>query len=324
MTLAHPWLLLLLPLPLLVWRFLPPHRSRVQAIRIPFFRDITRAAGLAPREGASVLTRSHLQMGAAILIWLLLVLALARPERLGDPVTVETAARDIVLALDISGSMDERDFIGADGERQQRLAAVKEVIARFIAERDSDRIGLIVFGTKAFVQAPFTEDLDSLAGFLDQIRVGMAGPNTALGDAIGLSVRTFDASEIEDRLLILLSDGADTGSVMPPINAAAIAADRGVRIFTIGVGDPDGSGEGRVDLDALDRIAEATGGRSYYASDQEALAEIYDEIDELTPRKAETLSYRPKQDLTHLPLAAALLILIASVAALGLRSGRPA
>ncbi|MGV6848017.1 MAG: VWA domain-containing protein [Marinibacterium sp.] len=323
-TLAHPWLLALLPLPALIWRFAPPYRERVQAIRIPFFREITRAAGLEPRDGAGVLARGRLQMGAAILIWFLVVLALARPERLGEPVILENAARDIVLALDISGSMDERDFVDQEGQRQQRLSAVKAVIADFIAGRDNDRMALIVFGTRAFVQAPFTEDLQSLGGFLDQTAVGMAGPNTALGDAIGLAVRTFEASEIDERVLILLSDGADTGSRMTPVNAAAIAADRGVRIFTIGVGDPEADGDGRVDLAGLDRIAAATGGRSFFAGDQAALTEIYGEIDKLTPRTAETSSFRPRHDLTYLPLAAALLIALAATTALHLRGPRPA
>lgn len=323
-ALAHPWLLALLPVPWLVWRLAPPHREKVRAIRVPFFRDITRAAGVEPRDGAGILSRGRLQMGAAILMWGLVVLALARPERLGEPVVIERAARDIVLALDISGSMDERDFVGPDGERRQRLDAVKAVIAEFIAQRDKDRMALIVFGTRAFIQAPFTEDLQSLQGFLDQTRVGMAGPNTALGDAIGLAVRTFESSDIEERVLILLSDGADTGSRMTPVNAAAIAADRGVRIFTIGVGDPDGAGDGRVDLDGLTKIAAATSGQSFFASDQAALEEIYSEIDELTPRAAETSSFRPKEDLTYLPLAAALLIAIATTGILHLRRRKPA
>ncbi|MEM8730147.1 MAG: VWA domain-containing protein [Pseudomonadota bacterium] len=324
MTLAYPWLLLLLPLPVAVWRLMPPYRTRVQAIRVPFFRDITQAAGLSPQDGASVLGRHPLQWAAALVIWLMMVLALAGPERIGPPITVESAARDIVIALDISGSMDARDFVDAEGARLQRLAAVKAVIGDFISARDSDRIALIVFGSKAFVQAPFTEDLDSLAGFLDQIQVGMAGPNTALGDAIGLSVRTFEASDVDERLLILLSDGADTGSRMPPINAADIAAQRDVTIFTIGVGDPNGDGDGRVDLDILDRIASETGGRNYFASDQAALTEIYAEIDTLTPRKVETLSFRPKQDLTYLPLCLALVVLIVTTSILSVRRGRPA
>lgn len=322
LTLALPLALLLLPLPWLIWRFVPARREQVRALRIPFFREVTAAAGLEPEPGASVLARTRLQMGAAILIWALIVLALARPEKLGEPVVIESAARDIVLALDISGSMDEKDFIGADGERQQRLAAVSDVLRGFIDGRDSDRMALIVFGSRAFVQAPFTEDLDSLKGFLDQTAVGMAGPHTALGDAIGLAVRTFEASELDQRVMILLSDGADTSSRMTPINAAAIAADRGVVIHTIGVGDPEASGEDRVDLAALEGIAKATGGAYFYASDEAALAEVYDQIDALNPRVTETTSFRPTESLAHLPLAAALLVLIGAVGWLHVTSGR--
>lgn len=304
-TLAHPFALALLPLPLLVWWLAPPHREQVAATRVPFFRQLTEAAGAEARAGASILKRSRFQILSALCIWALIVVALARPERLGNPVVIEKSARDIVLALDISGSMDARDFTRPDGERQQRLEAVRDVLKTFIAERDGDRMALIVFGTRAFVQAPFTDDLQSLDGFLDQTVVGMAGPNTAIGDAIGLAVRTFDASDVEDRLLILLSDGADNSSRMTPINAAAIAADRGVVIQTIGVGDPEGAGEDRVDLDTLQDIADRTGGAFFYADDTEALTRVYDRIDDLAPRKVDQTSYRPKQDLTWVAAALA-------------------
>ena len=208
--------------------------------------------------------------------------------------------------------------------RIQRLAAVKEVLSRFIAERDGDRMALIIFSTRAFVQPPFTEDLQSLQGFLDQTVVGMAGPNTALGDAIGLSVRTFDSSDVEQRLLILLSDGADTSSTMTPVNAAAIAADRGVTIQTIGVGDPAGTGEDRVDLDMLDQIALATGGSFAFASDEAALTDVYARIDAQNPRITETTSFRPRESLVHVPLGLAVLILTMSIGALHLRKGRGA
>ncbi|MDJ0994939.1 MAG: VWA domain-containing protein [Dinoroseobacter sp.] len=314
-----PWALALLPLPWLVWRFAPHHRERVRAIRVPFFRLITEAAEIEPSAGAAILTRSKAQMAAAIFVWVCLVLALARPERLGEPIVIETAARDIVIALDISGSMDDRDFIAEDGSRMQRLEAVKQVLGEFIDARDSDRMALIVFGTRAFVQAPFTEDLQSLKGFLDQTVVGMAGPNTAIGDAIGLAVRTFEASEVDQRLLILLSDGADTSSRMTPINAAEIAAQNGVTIQSIGVGDPEASGEDRVDLDALQDIAQRTGGAFFYAGDEAALIEVYAEIDALNPRVVETTSFRPKENLTYIPAGAALLVLLLAITVLHLR-----
>jgi len=317
-SLAQPWILLLLPAPLIIWRFFPPYRDQVSAIRIPFFRTVTQAAGLDAQQGAMILRRSRFQVVIAIIVWVLLVLALARPQQLGEPIVIETAARDMVLALDISGSMDARDFVAADGARMQRLEAVKSVMRQFITERDGDRIALIIFGTKAFVQAPFTEDLASLAGFLDQTIVGMAGPNTALGDAIGLAIRTFDASDVDQRLMILLSDGADTSSRMTPVNAAALAAERGVTIYTIGVGDPEGSGEDRVDLGALEDIASRTGGRFFYASDETALGEVYARIDTQNPRKVETTSFRPTEDLAYIPLSIALGLILLSVAALHL------
>lgn len=314
--LGLPWALALLPLPFLVWRFVPPYREQAESLRFPFFRRIVQTAGVDARPGAVVLPRSRLQMVAAVVVWALVVFALAQPLRLGAPVEQVKAARDVVLAIDISGSMDAQDFEDASGQRLQRLAAVKQVLTEFIAGRDGDRMGLIVFGSKAYVQAPLTEDLETILTLLERTQVGMAGPKTALGDAIGLSIRTFEASEIEQRLLILLSDGSDTTSAVSPVNAAEIAASEGVEIFTIGVGDPDATGENRVDLAALEDIARRTGGAYFYASDGEALAAVYDRIDELAPRETETLSYRPRRSLAHWPLGLALLIGLGTTLAL--------
>jgi Ca-activated chloride channel family protein len=326
-TLGFPWALLLLPLPLLVWWLVPPHREPVPALRFPFFRRIVRTAGAEPGSGAVVLTRSRLQMAAAIAAWCLMVLALAQPERVGAPVEVIRAARDVVLAIDISGSMDARDFAAPDGERKQRLEAVRDVMRSFVEGREGHRVALIVFGSKAYVQAPLTEDLGTITDLLDRTEVGMAGPHTALGDAIGLAIRTFEASDIEQRLLILLSDGTDTASRMSPVNAAEIARGEGVEIFTIGVGDPEATGEERVDLATLQDIAARTGGEFFFAGDEAALEEVYGRIDELAPREVETLSYRPRQSLSHIPLALAALIGIGTLATLhlgGWRRGRQA
>ena len=307
-TLAMPLVLLLLPLPLLVWRLAPPHRERVPALRFPFFRRIAAVAGTTPGPRAVVMARTRLQMAATALVWTLLVVALAGPERVGQPVEITRAARDVVLAIDISGSMDTRDFAGADGAPQQRLAAVKDVVRRFVEGREGDRVALIVFGSRAYVAAPLTEDLGTVVAMLDDTAVGMAGPHTALGDAIGLAIRTFEASDISQRLLILLSDGSDTASRMSPVNAAEIAAGKGVSIITIGVGDPDASGEDRVDLATLEDIAGRTGGAYFFAADEAALAAVYERIDELAPREVETLSYRPREALSYIPLLLAALV----------------
>ncbi|PSL21997.1 VWA domain-containing protein [Shimia abyssi] len=315
-TLAMPAALALLPLPLLIHRFLPPKRTRSASLRVPFFRDLTTATGTTARSGAAVLSRSRLQMISAALIWALLVLSLATPERLGEPVEITKAGRDVVLAIDISGSMDTVDFPGPDDKNQQRLAAVRDVVAGFVETRDDggDRMALIVFGSKAFVQAPLTTDLATVLALLDQTSVGMAGPHTALGDAIGLSIRTFEASEIDQRLLILLSDGNDTASAMSPINAAEIARDRGVEIYAIGVGSPDASGENRLDMALLTGLATRTGGQAFFAGDTNDLQEVYDRIDSLAPRDVETLSHRPRQNLAHIPLILAALIGLVALA----------
>ncbi len=320
--LVFPWALVLFPAPWLVWRFMPPHRERAQALRFPFFRRVVTAVGAEPRPGSVILMRRRLEMSAAIVVWILLVLALARPERIGEPVEMTKAARDVILAIDISGSMDERDFATQDGERIQRLQAVKRVVGRFIEAREGDRVGLIVFGTQAFVQSPFTEDLNTVRDLLERTEVGMAGPNTVIGDAIGLAIQTFEVSDIEQRLLILLSDGSDTGSRMSPINAAEIAARNGVAIYTIGVGDPEGSSEQRIDQAALEDISARADGQFFFASDEQGLTEIYARIDELTPRKVESLTFRTRQPLGHWLMLTAVIIGLLVVTGLHLQSRR--
>ena len=305
------WAFLLLPAPFLVWKFAPAHKEQAKALRVPFFRSLADAAGETPAQGAVVRQRGKWQMAVAIACWILTVTGLARPEILGEPVLIEKAARDLVLAVDISGSMDARDMQDADGSPQQRLQAVKGVINEFIAEREGDRIALIVFGTNAYLQTPFTEDLDSAAELMAQTEVGMAGPHTAIGDAIGLALRTFEGSEVDQKLMVLLSDGADTNSLISPLNAAEIAANAGVRIYTIGVGDPLGSGADRVDLDALEAIAVRAGGAFFVADDTEGLRAIYAEIDQLNPRLVETISFQPKRSIGHFAFAAAVVLGVA-------------
>ncbi|MDA7963978.1 VWA domain-containing protein [Ruegeria sp.] len=318
-ALANPFALLLLPLPLLVWWFWPARQQKVSALRFPFFRKIVSAAQVTPAPGAVILRRTRVQMAAAMMIWVLLVLALARPERLGEPIEITRSARDVVLALDISGSMDTVDFETPAGDRVQRLAAVKDVVQDFVAAREGDRIALIVFGTRAFLQAPLTEDLATISDLVELTQVGMAGPNTVIGDAIGLGIRTFETSEVDQRLMILLSDGSDTGSRMSPLNAAEIARSKGVEIHTIAVGDPNATGENRVDTQALADIATRTGGSSFFASDTQALAAVYDRIDQLAPRLVDQVSYRPRTQLAPIAMALAAFLGLGALTLLTLR-----
>ncbi|MEO0436160.1 MAG: VWA domain-containing protein [Pseudomonadota bacterium] len=307
---AHPLAFFGLPLPLLVWFALPPHKQRKNAIRVPFFDELVDAAGAKAQDGAVV---SHLGPRHLVLLtcaWCLVVFALAQPQWLGEPLERKEVARDIMLAIDLSGSMDTRDFIGSEADKLSRLKAVQRVVAQFVSTRESDRIGLIVFGDKAYLQLPFTRDARTAVALVELMDVGMAGPRTALGDAIGLAMHAFESSKVESRILILLTDGNDTASAMTPLNAAGIAANRGVEIHTIGIGDTQATGEERVDFDVLQQIASRTGGLFHTAADESGLAAVYQRIDETTAVEARVLSWRPKQSLVAWPSALAALLLI--------------
>jgi len=304
------WVFLILPLPLLVWVIAKPFREHQQALRIPFFEEAAQAADLKPSRGAVVMKRSVVQWGLALTVWALVVAALARPQWVEDPIEQIQSARDIMLALDLSQSMEARDFIDSSGQRINRLEAVKQVVDDFIKRREGDRIGLIVYGAGAYPQVPFTLDHESVRILLDETEIGMAGPRTVIGDAIGLSIKLFEASEVAERVLILLTDGNDTGSKMPPEKAADIAADQGIVIHTIGIGDPSTSGEEQVDLEILQRIAETTGGVFFRGEDSAGLQGIYSTLDEMTPKNYETFSYRPKIPLFHWPLGVAMIVIL--------------
>ncbi len=305
---ALPLAFLLLPLPLLALWLLPPQRERVSALRVPFFDRIVAAAGTDARAGAVVMRRRWIQKATAVAVWILLVAGLAKPEWIGEPIVRTEAARDIMLAVDLSASMSYRDFPDGSGAMTSRFAAVQRVVDAFVAERESDRVGLIVFGARAYLQLPFTRDLQTASQLVDLMDVGMAGPQTALGDAIGLAIRSFEESEVDERPLILLTDGNDTASTMTPINTADIAALNGVQIFTIGIGNTDATGEDRVDFDALATIADRTGGAFFNAEDEQGLLEVYQRIDAMSTADVQTQSWRPRTSLVHWPSGAALFL----------------
>lgn len=319
LELGWPLALLFLPLPLLVWLLLPAYRESVESVRVPFFEQVADASGQTPRRGAAVLRRTLLQWFLAPLAWLLVVTALARPEWVEPPLQKTETARDMLLAVDLSQSMEARDFTAPDGRRIDRLEAVKLVLGDFITRREGDRLGLVVFGNAAYLQTPFTRDLDACRLLLEETRIGMAGPRTVIGDAIGLGIRLFEASHANDKVLILLTDGKDSGSKVPPEKAAQLAAEYELTVHTIGIGDPAASGEDRVDMELLRLIATATGGQSYLAQDRETLAGIYSELDRLEARELETASFRPRRPLFQWPLGAAMLLVFGFQAVMTLR-----
>ena len=300
---ANPWLFLLLPLPLLVVWLLPDYRESQDSVRVPFFKRLVSLSGQKPGKGAATIQRVWFQRIWVPLSWILLVLALSKPEWVGDAIEQNKSARDLMVAVDLSGSMEVKDFTAADGRLISRLDAVKQVLEEFASQREHDRLGLIVFGDSPYLQAPFTDDHQTWISLLDETQIGMAGQSTMFGDAIGLAIKLFESSETQNRVLIVLTDGNDTGSKVPPIEAAKVAADKAVTIYSIAIGDPLTLGEEALDLDVLMAIADISDGGYYQALDRAQLEAAYQAIDALEPQQYQTLSYRPRISLHHYPLA---------------------
>jgi len=309
-TFAYPWLFVLLVFPVVVRWLVPEHRESRVAVQVPFLDRLAQVTGQTPSAGSTVTRKSRAQMVVTWMCWIGLVTALARPLFFEPPISKVVPSRDLLLAIDLSGSMQTEDFKSQNEKTVDRLTAVKQVVDDFLKRRESDRVGLILFGNAAFVQSPFTDDLEVCRELLDEAQVGMAGPKTAIGDAIGLSIHVFDRSEQKDKVLILLTDGNDTSSKVPPVDAARIAHDKGIIIHTIAVGDPKAVGEEALDEDSLKEISKVTGGQFFRALDRKELEEIYVQIDALDTREVETVSYRPRRELFTWPLGFVVLLIL--------------
>ncbi|RLQ21821.1 VWA domain-containing protein [Seongchinamella sediminis] len=305
--LAFPWALLLLPLPLLM-RLLPAYKESRDSVMVPFFEKLVELSEQRPEQGARILRRDRMQKTLVLLTWLCLVLAASKPQWIGPPVEQQKSGRDLMVAVDLSGSMETRDFSRPDGDSIDRLEAVKLVLEDLAARRASDRLGLIVFGDAAYLQTPFTDDHQVWLQLLAETEIGMAGPSTVFGDAIGLAIKLFSESESSNRVLIMLTDGNDTGSTVPPIDAAKVAAASNIRIYTIAIGDPTTVGEDALDLATIGRVSEVAGGRSFQALDREQMRQAYLAIAELEPELYETVSFRPRQSLHWVPLVVVLVL----------------
>jgi len=317
-TLLWPWILALLPLPWLLRRLAPPRRDSQAALRVPFYQ---RWEALAARDlGVGRVASGSLPALALWLVWAALLVAAARPQWIGDAVSMPNSGRDLMVAVDISGSMRVDDMQAGD-RRVRRIDAVKVLASDFIGRRRGDRLGLILFGSNAYLQSPLSFDVQTVQRFMREAQIGFAGQETAIGDAIGLAVKRLQSRPAQSRVLILLTDGRDTASTIDPLEAARLAGEMGMRIHTIGIGADSMSvpgllgttiGARRVnpsaDLDeeTLQRIANETGGRYFRARDPAELAQIYNLIDELEPLEVEEALYRPRQSLLALPLLLAL------------------
>ncbi len=309
---AWPWIFILLPLPWLMRLILPAADSGEPALKVSYLSDLE---GLARRR-ARVNLPGWRQQAPFVVLWLLLTAA-ARPEWLGEPLPIAASSRDLLVAVDVSGSMDFPDMHW-QGEDVSRLNLVKHLLGDFLEGREGDRVGLILFGSQAYLQAPLTFDRRTVRTWLDEARIGIAGKNTAIGDAIGLALKRLRQRPAQSRVLILVTDGANNAGQIDPLTAARLAAEEGVKIYPIGIGaDPEQTGSlgilgvnPSLDLDepALKAIAEATGGQYFRARDGEELEAIKQTLDKLEPVEQQPTQARPAQALYSGPLALALIL----------------
>lgn len=308
-----PLMFALLPLPLIVRLVLPPVNYRNEdALRVPFFSEME---SLTLSGGRKILGSARFRRMLGGLIWILLVTAAAGPRWTGAPAKIPSEGRNLMLVLDISGSMDEADFV-LQRTPVRRWDAVQAVANDFIRKREGDRVGIVLFGERAYLYAPLTFDLKTVSDLLGEADVGMAGAQTAIGDALGIALKTMADVPAQSKVVVLLSDGAANAGRMKPLEAAELAGKMKVKVYTIGAGSeavqrgglfgmtPFAAGD-EIDEKTLVEIAKKTGGRYFRAKNTGELAEIYKEIDALEPVKNDDVFVRPVKTLFYYPLAAA-------------------
>jgi len=312
--LEWPLVLLALPLPALIYYLLPTRTLRRQAaLRVPALQDFH----LGPAAPAEIRPRRWRQL-LSLLAWVLLVLASSRPQWLGETVATPLSGRDLMMAVDLSDSMRTADF-KIEGDQVNRLQATKRVVSKFIERRRGDRLGLILFGSQAYLQTPLTFDSKTVNRLLREAAIGLAGERTAIGDAIGLALKRLDLESDNSRVLILMTDGANTAGEVTPIKAAQLAADRDLKIYTIGIGADEQiettwfglrrvNPSAQLDEKTLREIARISGGAYFRARDSAELEKIYRLLDELEPMPRDHQNLRAIEALFVWPLALALLL----------------
>lgn len=314
--LAWPYALLAMPVPLLVWYFIPKAPVHLPAaLKIPFFNDIS---GQIQSSASGFIRRSHLAL--LFMVWALIVIALAGPRWVGEPKPVEREGYNMMLALDLSGSMELTDMM-VQGRPVSRLSIVKYAAEQFVKERKGDRMGLILFGSRAYLQTPLTYDHQNLLMRIEDATVGLAGKTTSIGDALGLAVKSMQDVPKKGRVIILLTDGANNSGVLSPEKSAMLAKEEGIKVYTIGLGaesDPRAlnqmlfnmSASVDLDEDSLQQVANLTGGRYYRAKDLSSLQQIYQRINQLEKVTQKEQTIRPQKDYYPWPLGTALIMLM--------------
>ncbi len=307
-NILHTWVLVLLPLPLLVYFLLPALKLRGASLFLPTYKKALTYTNIKPRKSALIKRRNGFVWVLLYFCWVLFTAALSGPHLIGKPEVEVKTSRNFLIVADISFSMAQKDWT-VEGKKLRRWDGVKEVIHQFIEKRTGDRMGLIFFGSSAYVQAPFTNDLAVVHQMLEEADVGMAGQMTYLGKAITKGVSMFVEDTIKTKVMLLLTDGVDAGVDILPYDAAELAKNNSVKIYTIGIGKPGNKGS---DLDekTLKEIANITGGQYFRTQDQERLMEIYAEVDKLEPIEYQEKKNRPITHLYHYPLMLAIGLLI--------------
>ncbi len=303
---GYIWVFVLLPLPFLVFWLMPPLKQRKEALKFPTFKEAETATGQKASSGAWISKRNILQWIFLLLIWLSILAAFASPRIVGEPEMKAKTARNFVIAADISFSMANKDW-EIDGERVTRWEGVKQVLREFIDKREGDRLALVFFGTNAYLQAPLTTELDVIDFMLDETDVGMAGQMTGIGKAIGYSIDIFKGDSLDQKVLLLLTDGQDDGRGIFPADAARTAAHDSVTIYTIGIGEATGRNDG-LDEQELKQIAEISGGEYFLAQDPEQLQQAYTTLNELEPIEFEAAENAPVTLLFQYPLGLAIIL----------------
>lgn len=310
-----PYAFLALPLPLLIYRLLPRAPRQDAALYVPFFSTLSQLQS----DSEKLTSSKPLKLLCCTLIWLLLVIASSRPQWLGEPVQLPSSGRDLMLSVDISGSMEAQDMI--IGNRQaSRIDVVKAVVGDFITRREGDRLGLILFAAHAYIQAPLTFDRQTIGTLLEEAEIGIIEESaTAIGDAIGLAIIHLRNRPENSRVLVLLTDGVNNAGAISPEQAGQLARTENIKVYTIGIGADQlvrrsffGSRivnpSTELDEETLTQIAESTGGRYFRARDVNDLIEVYEELDRLEAIEQDEQTYRPSRVLFYWPLGGAVII----------------
>lgn len=306
---GYIWIFLLAPFPMLVFWLMPPLKRRKEALKYPTFVQVEKATGQKASSGAWISKRNILQWIVLSVVWIAILAALASPQIVGEPEMKVKTARNFVIAADISFSMANKDW-QIDGERVTRWDGVKQVLREFIEKREGDRLALVFFGSNAYLQAPLTTDHNVIDFMLDETDVGMAGQMTGIGKAIGYSMKIFEGDSLDQKVLLLLTDGQDDGRGIFPTDAAKMAHKDSIKIYTIGIGEATGRNDG-LDESTLQEISRIADGEYFLAEDPEQLKNAYNTLNDLEPIEFEAEENASRTLLFYYPLGIAMILAFA-------------